>query len=236
MSTQIIHIQGMTCMGCVKNVKDSLEALPEVSSATVSLDDGTAILEAAQALPQMMLQQALGDKYTINPNSEVKPIKASKLKQLRPLLIIFAGLLVATALLNYQSFSLKEAMMDFMGLFFLVFGFFKLLDLKGFPEIFAMYDPLAKAFRPYGWAYPFIELTLGTLLLFQIGLVPVFVTTLVLLSITTVGILRSILDKREIRCACLGTWLNLPMTEATLIENAVMIIMAIYMLTQTVVL
>ena len=226
----------MTCMGCVKNVKDSLEALPEVSSATVSLDDGTAILEAAQALPQMMLQQALGDKYTINPNSEVKPIKASKLKQLRPLLIIFAGLLVATALLNYQSFSLKEAMMDFMGLFFLVFGFFKLLDLKGFPEIFAMYDPLAKAFRPYGWAYPFIELTLGTLLLFQIGLVPVFVTTLVLLSITTVGILRSILDKREIRCACLGTWLNLPMTEATLIENAVMIIMAIYMLTQTVVL
>ena len=226
----------MTCMGCVKNVKDSLEALPEVSSATVSLDDGTAILEAAQALPQMMLQQALGEKYTINPNSEVKPIKASKLKQLRPLLIIFAGLLVATALLNYQSFSLKEAMMDFMGLFFLVFGFFKLLDLKGFPEIFAMYDPLAKAFRPYGWAYPFIELTLGTLLLFQIGLVPVFVTTLVLLSITTVGILRSILDKREIRCACLGTWLNLPMTEATLIENAVMIIMAIYMLTQTVVL
>ena len=99
-----------------------------------------------------------------------------------------------------------------------------------------MYDPLAKAFRPYGWTYPFIELTLGTLLLFQIGLVPVFVTTLVLLSITTVGILRSILDKREIRCACLGTWLNLPMTEATLIENAVMIIMAIYMLTQTVVL
>ena len=223
-------------MGCVKSVKNSLEELPGVSEANVSLEDGTALLEVSKTQPQMILQQALGERYRLNPASELTPIKSSKLKQLRPLLIIFAGLLVATALLNYQSFSLKEAMMDFMGLFFLVFGFFKLLDLKGFPESFAMYDPLAKAFRPYGWAYPFIELTLGTLLLLQIGLVPVFVTTLVLLSITTVGILRSILDKREIRCACLGTWLNLPMTEATLIENAVMIIMAVYMLTQTVVL
>ena len=223
-------------MGCVKNVKNSLEALPGVTSASVSLEDGTAIIEGAKAQPQMLLQQALGEKYRIHPDSDLKPIKSSKLKQLRPLLIIFAGLLMATALLNYKAFDLNEAMMDFMGLFFLVFGFFKLLDLKGFPDSFAMYDPLAKAFRVYGWAYPFIELGLGTLLLLRIGLVPVFAITLLLLSITTVGILRSILDKREIRCACLGTWLNLPMTEATLIENAIMIIMAVYMLTQTVVL
>lgn len=238
MSTQILYIQGMTCNGCVKSVKESLEQLSGVSSAEVSLDKGTAILQVDSQQPQMVLQQALGDKYQIqDPQYTTGSVnKPSKLKQLRPLLIIFTCLLLATAVLNWSAFDLAEAMMDFMGLFFLVFGFFKLLDLKGFPDSFAMYDPLAKVFKPYGWAYPFIELALGILLLLRIGLLPVFAITLVLLSITTVGILRTLLNKKEIRCACLGTWLNLPMTEATLIENGIMIVMAGYMLIQNVVL
>ena len=43
------------------------------------------------------------------------------------------------------------------------------------------------------------------------------------------GVTRALIDKRAIRCACLGTALKLPMTKATFIENSIMIIMATYM-------
>ena len=50
------------------------------------------------------------------------------------------------------------------------------------------------------------------------------------LSVTTFGVLQSLLNKNKIECACLGTVLNLPMTEATLIENIVMILMVLSLL------
>ena len=56
------------------------------------------------------------------------------------------------------------------------------------------------------------------------------VTTLIILGITTIGVTKTLLDKKSIRCACLGTALKLPMTEATFIENAIMIVMALTML------
>ncbi len=56
------------------------------------------------------------------------------------------------------------------------------------------------------------------------------IVTLVVLGITTIGVTKTLLDKKAIRCACLGTALKLPMTEATFIENTIMIVMAIIML------
>ena len=56
------------------------------------------------------------------------------------------------------------------------------------------------------------------------------IITLVVLSITTIGVTKTLLSKKSIQCACLGTALKLPMTEATFIENAIMIVMAVVML------
>ena len=56
------------------------------------------------------------------------------------------------------------------------------------------------------------------------------IITLFVLGFTTVGVTKTLLDGKSIRCACLGTVLKLPMTEATFIENVIMIIMAISML------
>ncbi len=121
-------------------------------------------------------------------------------------------------------------MLDFMGLFYIVFSFFKLLDLKGFPESFKMYDPLAKVLPAYGWVYPFIELALGILFLMRIQISLALVLTLIILGVTTFGVTKALLDKKSIQCACLGTALKLPMTKATFIENTIMIVMAIIML------
>jgi hypothetical protein len=117
-----------------------------------------------------------------------------------------------------------------MGLFFLVFSFFKFLDLKGFQQSFRMYDPLARRVSLYGLVYPFLELALGLMFLMRLGLDVALWTTLAILSITTFGVTKTLINKNQIQCACLGSVLNLPMTEATFIENAIMIVMAVFML------
>lgn len=234
MSEQTIHINGMTCQGCVKHVKETLESVPGLKNVAVSLETASASFQSSSAISEDELQKTLGDKYIIGQAAKASelPQVPTKWRQLRPLFVVFAIIISGVILLNFQDWSFKEAMLDFMGLFFLVFGFLKLIDLKGFPSSFAMYDPIAKRLPVYGWLYPFIELGLAVLFLQRIALVVALVITLVLLAATTIGVVRSLLNKSEIRCACLGTWLKLPMTEATLIENSLMIIMAVVMLTQ----
>ena len=154
----------------------------------------------------------------------------SKLQQLKPLLLIIFYITTASVLLHYKDWSWSEFMIDFMGLFYIVFSFFKMLDLKGFPESFKMYDPLAKRVPFYGKVYPFIESILGLMFLMRFEVKIALIITLVVLGVTTIGVTKTLLDKKSIQCACLGTALKLPMTEATFIENTIMIVMAILML------
>ena len=121
-------------------------------------------------------------------------------------------------------------MTNFMGLFYVIFGFFKFLDYRGFPTSFGQYDPIAKRFKLYGWLYPFIETLLGIMFLYQIELEIALWITIIILGTTTVGVAQQLLQKNNIKCACLGTALNLPMTEATLIENSIMLVMAFSLL------
>ncbi len=239
--THTYKISGMTCNGCRSSVENKLSAIEGVTRVLVDLEKETAEIEMNQHISLETFQRTLGDKYTIsvktaenifNNSSEVIPEK-TKLQQLKPLLLIFLYIVVAVVLLNYEAWSSSEAMLDFMGLFYIVFGFFKMLDLKGFPESFRMYDPLAKVMPVYGWVYPFIETALGLMFLmrFEIGIA--LIVTLIILGITTLGVVKTLLDKKTIQCACLGTALKLPMTEATFIENSIMIVMAIVMLIKT---
>ena len=121
-------------------------------------------------------------------------------------------------------------MLDFMANFYLVFSFFKLLDLRGFVTAFRGYDPLANRLALYGYIYPFIELTLGLMFLTSFAIFPALYTTLFILGLTTVGVINQLRQKNKIVCACLGSVLNLPMTEATLIENLIMIAMAVILI------
>ena len=75
-----------------------------------------------------------------------------------------------------------------------------------------------------------IETGLGLMLLMRFEVKIALIITLFVLGVTTVGVTKTLLDRKSIRCACLGTVLNLPMTEATFIENVIMIVMAISML------
>ena len=81
-----------------------------------------------------------------------------------------------------------------------------------------------------GFAYPFVELALGAAYLTGFRPVATNVVTLVVMGVGTVGVVKSLLARRKIRCACLGTVFNLPMSYVTLVEDLLMVAMAAVML------
>ena len=236
-------ITGMKCGSCKEFVKKSLNMLVDVTDVAVHLKNQEAVIKVNKYIETPLLQKALSEKYIITeklPNNafngtqtssfNIEGQKHNKLVQLKPLFLIILYIASASILLHYKNWSLSTFMLDFMGLFYIVFSFFKLLDLKGFQASFTGYDPLAKIVPLYSWIYPFIETVLGLMFLIRFKVDLALISTIVILGITTIGVSKTLLNKKSIRCACLGTVLKLPMSEATLIENIIMIVMAILML------
>ena len=230
-------ISGMTCIGCKTFVEKQLNDLDQIKEAKVDLENQEAEINVKNNIELEVLQKKITSKYNISKkeyNSTVEhEAKKTKLQELKPLLIIFLYIIIATIFLHYQNWRWDQAMLDFMGLFYIIFSFFKIIDLKGFPESFKMYDPIAKVFPIYGWIYPFIEIILGIMFLMRFEVKIALISTIFILGGTTIGVTKTLLERKKIQCACLGTHLKLPMTEATLIENAIMIFMAVIMLLQT---
>lgn len=225
----IFKITGMTCNGCKSSIEDKLSSLDGVDGVQVYLNKGEAVIQSKKPISFSLIANSLPPKYnitSIGSSQDNERIKASKLKQLKPLFIILAYISITSLLLNFKNWNSTNAMLDFMGLFYIIFSFFKILDIKGFSISFRMYDPLAKKVPLYGIIYPFIEILLGIMFLTRIEVELAIILTIIVLGITTIGVTQALLNKKLISCACLGTTLKLPMTEATFIENALMIIMA----------
>ena len=226
-------ISGMTCNGCRSTVENKLSSLDGVDNAQVNLTNGEAIVYSKNPISFSLISNSLPSKYKVIrniPDQDNEIIKSNKIKQLKPLFIILGYISVTSILLNFRNWNSTNAMLDFMGLFYIIFSFFKILDIKGFSTSFKMYDPLAKKITIYGYIYPFIEILLGLMFLTRIEVNIALLITIIILGITSVGVTKTLLNKRTINCACLGTTLKLPMIEATFIENAIMITMAIVLL------
>ena len=217
----------MTCQGCASSVEKAISQLPAVKRVSANPKTGVVVVLQQSPVHPDEIKAVLPPKYALVDHPSTAPSKA---KQLFPLGLIFVFLTGGTTIIHFPIFETQAVLPDFMGLFFVVFSFFKFLDLKGFQESFRRYDPLAKSLPFYGWVYPFVELALGVLFLMRLEIQLALWLTLGILSITTLGVVRVLLSKQQIQCACLGSVLKLPMTEATLIENVVMIGMAGWML------
>ena len=226
-------ISGMTCNGCRSTIENKLSSLDGINNVQVDLTNGEAIVYSKNPISFSLISNSLPSKYKVIrniPDQDNEIIKSNKIKQLKPLFIILGYISVTSILLNFRNWNSTNAMLDFMGLFYIIFSFFKILDIKGFSTSFKMYDPLAKKITIYGYIYPFIEILLGLMFLTRIEVNIALLITIIILGITSVGVTQTLLNKRMINCACLGTTLKLPMTEATFIENAIMITMAIVLL------
>lgn len=235
-------ITGMHCQACATKIRTAIESLSGVKKADVTFSPPRASLTLESGVSDDDLRSAVrsaGD-YDLHRFAETEDRadgtidaadKAPK-ESLYPLLLIVGFIAGVTLLIGIRTarFEMSLLMSNFMAGFFLVFGFFKLLDLPGFVQTYLTYDLVAIAVPPWAWAYPFVELALGAAYLLLVAPTAVNVTTLVLMIIGALGVGRALTKKQRIRCACLGTVLNLPMTTVTLVEDLAMATMAAMML------
>lgn len=122
------------------------------------------------------------------------------------------------------------AMSRFMGVFLVVFAMLKLFDLPGFVKGFARYDLLAGPVPAYGYVYPFLELGFGLALLSGLRPFEVNLGLAVLMFFGAAGVLRSLARKEQLRCACMGSSLNVPLSTVAVVEDIGMGLMSLGML------
>ena len=241
--THTYNVSGMTCGGCQAKVQSLLSKVKGVKNVMIDLTKGQVAIDMNKHISTPELAEALKDypKYQISESnhnyhdttadSEPDETK-SWIETYKPILLIFGYIVGVTILIEVISgtFTLHRWMGHFMAGFFLVFSFFKLLNLKGFAESYSMYDIVAKKWSGWGYVYAFTELALG--IAFLTGFNPLITNavTFIVMSVSIVGVLQSVLNKRKIKCACLGAVFNLPMSTITIIEDALMIGMSAIML------
>ena len=138
----------MTCNNCKGSVEKKLGELEHVTNVSINFEKSEAEVTMNQHIETETLKNALPEKYTLSERQEQNVFssstiaaetdeKKSKLQQLKPLLLIIFYIATTSVLLHYKNWIWSAFMLDFMGLFFIVFSFFKMLDLKGFPESFS---------------------------------------------------------------------------------------------------
>lgn len=236
--THAYKITGMTCGNCQAKVQKLLSGIEGVTNAKVDWQNGEAEITMQKHINTSTLRQALsGTKYQLTEKQENNPHvmeeePKSWLQTYKPVLLLFAFITGISFLVQVQndSFSWMKWMQSFMAGFFLAFSFFKLLNIQGFADSYSTYDIIAKNWRGYAFIYAFIELGLGVAYLIGFSPVVTNAITLFVMSISLVGVLQSVLNKRKIRCACLGDVFNLPMSTITIIEDALMILMSVFMI------
>ncbi len=238
--THTYHISGMTCEACEAKILYLFKQIPEVQNVSVDLKSGNVSVDMEKHIPTATFQEVLApySKYQLSEpknNSMVlnnDDSQKSWLETYKPIVLIFSYISVVSLIIafNNSEFNWMLFMRSFMAGFFLTFSFFKMLNLKAFADSYAMYDVVAQKIPVWGYIYAFLELILG--IAFAVNFNP-FVTnlvTLIVMTVSIIGVLQSVLNKRKIQCACLGAVFNLPMSTVTIIEDALMILMSLAML------
>jgi glutaredoxin len=109
-------------------------------------------------------------------------------------------------------------------------AYLKLRDIESFSTMFLNYDLLARRWVPYAYIYPFAEALAGVLMTAHIF---AWISIPVALAIGTIGavsVFKAVyIDKRELKCACVGGDSNVPLGFVSLTENLFMIGMALWM-------
>jgi copper chaperone CopZ len=237
MSITKFKVSGMTCGGCANRVKTTLSQFAE--NVEVTLDPAEAVLTNAKVeLAALNVALASVGHYELTSTKTEPKLSQEIIKEKRwlaaykPLLLVFSYILFVTFALEFanRGFVLHRWMPNFMAGFFIVFSFFKILDLNGFASSYATYDLLAKRSRRYGLVYPFIELGLGASYLLSWHPILTSTITVCVMSFSSIGVILAVVNKQKIHCACLGTGFNLPMSTVTIIEDFLMVAMAAWML------
>lgn len=107
----------------------------------------------------------------------------------------------------------------------------KLQDVRSFSTMFLNYDLLAQKWVRYGYIYPFAEGLAGLLMIAGVLMWIAIPVALFIGSIGAFSVFKAVyIDKRELKCACVGGDSNVPLGFISLTENVMMVAMALWML------
>lgn len=107
----------------------------------------------------------------------------------------------------------------------------KLRDLEAFSLQFLNYDLLAQKWVKYSYVYPFVEMLAGAAMISGFLTIVSAPAALFIGTIGAISVFKAVyIDKRELKCACVGGNSNVPLGFISLTENLMMMAMAIWML------
>lgn len=235
------RIQGIKCQGCIPRIIDTLQSHWTQPTYVVSPDLRILHVHSEVELPLSEIQNVIagiGDYQLSQISDDINTDKLTEesvalvcyrnIQTFYPLLLITSYLVVSTCLYGFSHhYTASQYSHLFMGLFFLVFSFFKLLNINGFVKTFTQYDPIASHINTYGYVYPLLELLLGITYLYQYQVLAADVVTVIVFTINLGGVLHSLYLGKQLQCACMGSVLKVPLTKITIVEDLFMVLMGL---------
>jgi len=151
----------------------------------------------------------------------------------RPVIYLFA-VAAATAValsIGFLGAITWQTLGWFISISMILLGMQKLRDIEGFTTMFLNYDLLARKWVPYAYVYPWVETGAGILMTGMMLTALAAPAALFIATIGAVSVFKAVyIDKRELKCACVGGNSNVPLGFVSLTENLMMIGMSIVML------
>ncbi|MQG19256.1 MAG: hypothetical protein FI718_04925 [SAR202 cluster bacterium] len=231
------QIQGMTCQSCANTIQDGLGKSSKIKSAKVVLETNQLTIISDEDFSSDEIDSMLSTLGNYNVKKTKKNLLSRiiiYLESRKPILVALFIVIISSLSLqtSYGTFDVNNWFTTYMGMFFVVFSFLKLLNVKGFSMTFKRYDVIAKRVPGFSLTYPFLELILGVAFLTKTLLLASNIITLILMVSQSIGVSIVLKRKQQIQCACLGSSINLPISFLTLLENILMIFMSAYMINQ----
>lgn len=163
-----------------------------------------------------------------------KPVRDPKATSYRPVVAVFAMTALMALGVSQATFGTPftaRALQWFIGLSMCVLALLKLQDIERFSSMFLGYDLLAKRWVPYAYLYPFAEATAGVLMVAGVLHAVSIPIALIIGGIGAASVFKAVyIDRREIKCACVGGDSRVPLGAVSLTENLMMVAMAVWML------
>ena len=165
-----------------------------------------------------------------------KRVRDPKATTYRPVVAVFAMtalMALAVSQAAYGTPFTGRALEWFIGLSMCVLALLKLQDVERFSSMFLGYDLLAQRWVPYSYLYPFAEGAAGVLMVAGVLHAVSIPLALFIGGVGAVSVIKAVyIDKRDIKCACVGGDSRVPLGPVSLLENLMMVGMALWMLAQ----
>lgn len=163
-----------------------------------------------------------------------KDVKSEDETSYRPVIAVFcvaALLALAVGWMLGRGFPTIRTAELFIAFSMSILALLKLQDVESFSTMFLNYDLLARRTVPYSYVYPYAELLAGVLMVAGAMLWLAIPVALFIGTIGAVSVFKAVyIDKRELKCACVGGGSNVPLGFTSLTENLMMMGMGLWML------